>query len=167
MSKRELEPDIDYQKAFGNHLRRLREQVGWTQIDLSIHSGVSEYQISIIENGHQGPNLQTIKAIAVALGKHPMQLLDFKYDLKLNTNFPKQRDPRTPTTKILHLLVAENFFKQPKSVKDVTAYCNERFSVTLRSASTSGALLVLVSKKKLKITKSKERKNLYQNLKNR
>lgn len=161
MSKRELKPDIGYQKAFGDHLRKLREQVGWTQLDLAVHSKISEYQISIIENGHEAPNLQTIKAIGVALGKHPSQLLDFRYNLKLNTTFPKKTEPNPATTQFISRLISEGFFKHPKTVKDVTTYCMDKLSVELRSANTSGALLLFVKKKKLKVVKSKDGKNLY------
>jgi transcriptional regulator with XRE-family HTH domain len=162
VSKRELVPDLEYQKAFGERVRNLREEVGWTQIDLSIHSQVSEYQISVIENGHVGANLQTIKSIAAALGKRPSELLDFKFPIKLNTNFPKKTKSQSGTTSNINKLVGENFFKHARSVKEVIDRCYEKFGVRQRSTDTSGALLQLVKKQVLKIAKSTDGKNLYQ-----
>jgi transcriptional regulator with XRE-family HTH domain len=164
--QRELEPDLEYQKAFGEHLREMRDRIGFTQVDLSVYSKVSVHQIGIIENGHEAPTLQTIKALAVGLGKHPSELLNFKFSLKLNANFPRKREKRLSTTYLINLLLADNFFSSPRSVKDVVDKCSERSNVKLRSTDTSGALLILVKKKTLKVIKSGN-KNLYQNVKTR
>lgn len=56
-------------------VRALREKLGWTQYDLSIHVRecnpdvmVTPAAISKLENGHQSPELETACAIANALG---------------------------------------------------------------------------------------------------
>ncbi|AYB32027.1 helix-turn-helix domain-containing protein [Chryseolinea soli] len=164
MAKRELEPDLGYQKAFGNRVRELREKVGWTQVDLSIYSKVSDYQISVIENGHEAANLQTIKAIAAALGKLPSELLDFKYPIKLNNSFPKKPKEKLGTTGHIQKLFSEGYFVDPKSVKNVIEYVFEVTGTKLVSKDTSGALLVFAKNKLLRIIR-REGRNLYQSIK--
>lgn len=151
--------DLEYQRAFGNHLRKLREAVGWTQIDLSVVSRINESHISQIERGATGPNLQSLRAFAIALGKEPADLLSFDFDLKLNTNFALQgRRVRGPkTTSFVKKLVADGFFKKPKSVSEVLQRCKSDFNVTLVSNDTSGALIRLAERgvlKKIKTDKS-------------
>jgi len=159
--------DLEYQIAFGKKIKEIREGRGWSQIDLAAHSSISESQISSIENGHGSPRLHTIKALAVALGKNPMELFDFNFELKLNTNFtPKVRKgKKLGTTHHIKKLVDENFFKTPKSVKDVVEQCKKKFNINLPSADTSGALLLLVAANVLRKVSSASGKNSYQNYK--
>jgi transcriptional regulator with XRE-family HTH domain len=155
--------DLKYQAAFGKKLKETREKLGWSQVDLAANSSVSEGQISAIENGHESPRLYTIKSLAVALGKTPSELLDFPYEFKLNTNFKRPKTRKSGTTNLIKKLFAEGFFIAPKSVSDVVVQCKKKFNITLRSAETSGALLLLVNSKSLKKIKSRKNKNLYQN----
>jgi transcriptional regulator with XRE-family HTH domain len=153
VSKREFRPDVDYQKAFGQNLRQLRESTGWTQVDLSVYAGVSEYQISVIENGHQGPNFQTLRAIAVALGKYPQELFDFKYTLKLNSNFPTKEKKKPGSTKIIRSLIDNGFFKQQRSVRDVISEIRASFKMNIRTSEVSAVLLALSGRKQIRITR--------------
>ena len=56
------------QNAFGTAVRLRREAQGWTQADLSMHSGVSQSQVSKLERGEVEPMLSTAKAFARAFG---------------------------------------------------------------------------------------------------
>jgi transcriptional regulator with XRE-family HTH domain len=155
--------DLNYRSAFGKRVKAIREKLGWSQVDLSANSAISEGQISAIENGHESPRLDTIKSLAVALGKTPSQLLDFPYDLKLNTNFKRAKARKSGTTNLIKKLFEDGFFKTPKSVRNVVEQCKKKFNVTLRSAETSGALLSLVNGNGLKKIRVGKNKNLYQN----
>ncbi len=55
-------------KAFGQVLRDRRNQVGLSQMELSLSSGLSSSFISQIENGLRGSSLDTIDKLAKALG---------------------------------------------------------------------------------------------------
>lgn len=147
-----IQRDLKYQQAFGKHLKKLREDRNWTQIDLSAVSRISEIQISKIETGEDGPNFQTIRALAIALGKHPAKLFDFEYDLKLNTDFSSRtkKKEKPGTTSWINQLVADNFFKGPKSVAEVIGRCESAYGANLGSAATSAALRKLVESKTLK-----------------
>lgn len=162
--KRSLDKDLKYQKAFGERVKDLREKLAWVQGDLAVSSGVSETQISVIENGHESPQLHTLKAIALALGKTPSQLLDFPYELKINTNFRKGKIRKTGVTSHIKKLHSDGFFRSQRSVNDVIAQCKKKFNLDFRSAETSGALLLLVNAKQLKKVILSKNRNLYQNL---
>ena len=161
MSKRELEPNFEFRYAFGQHLKSLRNAVGWTQGDLYAYSKVSVYQIGRIENGHEGPNSETLLALAQALGKYPSQLYEFKFPYKLNKAFPKVIKKKPGTTESLNQLLEDDFFTKPKSVSEVVKAAHERLGKKLKSADVSGALLILAKKRKMKITKNGSI-NLYQ-----
>lgn len=121
-------------------------------MDLSAVSRINETQISKIEKGIYGSNLQTIRALAVALGVRPLELLNFEFDLKLNTNFTirSKRRKKSGATGVVNKLVSDNYFKSARSVSDVVAFCKKELDISLSSADTSGVLLRLVKSKVLK-----------------
>lgn len=134
-------------------------------MDLSAVSRINETQISKIETGDYGPNLQTIRALAVALGVRPLELLNFDFDLKLNTNFTirSKKRKKSGATGIVNKLVSDNYFKSARSVSDIVTFCKREFDISLSSADTSGVLLRLVKNKILKRVPSQGKgKYLYQ-----
>lgn len=56
-------------------LRELRESKLLTQADVSRATGLSEGQLSKIENGHNKPRASTIRALAEAMGVEPNVVL--------------------------------------------------------------------------------------------
>lgn len=154
--------DVGYQKAFGRRVRELREKRAWTQGDLAVISSISDAQISAIENGRESPRLYTIKSISVALGVTPSNLLDFTYDLKLNTNFRRGKVRKSGTTKLIKGLLSDGFFITPKSVTDVIKHVREKFNVDLISTEVSGVMLLMVGKSQLIKIKESSNRNLYQ-----
>lgn len=153
--------DVAYQKAFGRKVKEVREKRAWTQGDLAVISSVSEAQISAIENGRESPRLHTIKSIAVALGVTPSSLVDFDFDLKLNTNFRRGKVRKSGTTKLIRSLFDDGFFSEPRSVSDVIQQCRSKFNVDLISTEVSGVMLLLVGKSQLtKVTQGANR-NIY------
>ncbi|UII27550.1 helix-turn-helix transcriptional regulator [Fulvivirga maritima] len=69
----------EYINAFGKHLKKLREQKGLTQEELSNRSGQAFSQIGRFERGVRSPTLSTLIAIANGLDVHPKKLLDFDF----------------------------------------------------------------------------------------
>jgi transcriptional regulator with XRE-family HTH domain len=55
----------------GRQVRLSRTEMGWTLKDLSEASGVSVSQLSSIERGAHLPSLESLVAIALALGQKP------------------------------------------------------------------------------------------------
>src|ERR1700730_17517227 len=48
-------------------IRQLREQQGLTQQDIEAKTGLMKCHLSVIENGHKVPALETVERIAAAL----------------------------------------------------------------------------------------------------
>lgn len=55
MNRKELDPESSRVAAFGEQLRRLRDERGWTQDELGEHLGYSGTHISAIETGRRPP----------------------------------------------------------------------------------------------------------------
>jgi transcriptional regulator with XRE-family HTH domain len=51
----------------GGSIRERRIELGWTQAELSQHSGVPQADISRIENGHLDARWSTVRRLSVAL----------------------------------------------------------------------------------------------------
>ena len=61
-----LEPEYAIMKA----LIKARNSEGLTQQDLSARSGISQADISRLENGNANPSIRTLNRLAQAMGKH-------------------------------------------------------------------------------------------------
>lgn len=55
MNRKELDPKISPKAAFGERLRRLRDERGWTQDELAERIGYSGTHISAVETGRRSP----------------------------------------------------------------------------------------------------------------
>lgn len=66
----------DIQKKFGDKLRELRKQKGFSQEALAFRSALHRTYISDIERGSRNVSLKNIEKIAKALGISPKFLLD-------------------------------------------------------------------------------------------
>jgi len=64
-----------YEKQIGLKVSKLREQQGLTTTELAKRVGISQAQISRLENGKQGFRSSTLAKIAHALGVKPVYFL--------------------------------------------------------------------------------------------
>lgn len=64
------------QIEFGDRVRRRRERLGLSQLDLAERSGVHFTYISSVERGHRNVTLMTILRLARALDVNPARLVD-------------------------------------------------------------------------------------------
>lgn len=62
---------------FGLHLKKIREQKGFSLLDVDRMCDLDESNISKIENGKVNIQLSTIFELAKGLGVEPKDLLDF------------------------------------------------------------------------------------------
>ena len=60
---------------FGQRIRKLRKERGWTQVYLAEHTGLGSVYISQLEHGRKEPGLRTIEVLAISFGLTPSQLL--------------------------------------------------------------------------------------------
>ncbi len=54
----------NFQQRFGQRIKSLRHEYGWTQVDLAAKSGVGRVFISQVENGHKDVCLGVMDALA-------------------------------------------------------------------------------------------------------
>jgi transcriptional regulator with XRE-family HTH domain len=153
----------EYREAFGQHIKTLREERGWSQKQLEAVSDLEVSHISSIENGRYAVTLNTILSLAVALGKYPDELFKFDFNLRLNTDFKVQdRKRRSPgTTKALDGLAEGSFFTTPKRVNDVVHHLANEEKIVVQSSIVSAALKRLVDGKRLKRISSAEKKGMF------
>jgi transcriptional regulator with XRE-family HTH domain len=64
-------------KDFGKHLRKLREEKGWTQEELADRAGMHFTYIGQIERGVRNPSLVNLYKLARALKVDSGELLPF------------------------------------------------------------------------------------------
>jgi transcriptional regulator with XRE-family HTH domain len=64
-------------QEFGAHLKKVREDKGFTLLELDYRCDLNESNISKIENGKFDIRLSTIFELAKGLGVEPKELLDF------------------------------------------------------------------------------------------
>ncbi len=69
--------DDEIKKKFGRHLRKLREDRGWTQEDLADKAGMHFTYIGQIERGLRNPSLVNLERLAKALKIDAGKLLPF------------------------------------------------------------------------------------------
>jgi transcriptional regulator with XRE-family HTH domain len=67
---------VDIQQKFGNKIRKLRKQKGFSQEELAFQSGLHRTYISDIERGFRNVSLKNIEKIAKALGVNAKDLLE-------------------------------------------------------------------------------------------
>jgi transcriptional regulator with XRE-family HTH domain len=67
-------------KAFGEHLRKLRESRNLSQEELYDRAGLSKNQVGNIERGEVNTSISTAYAIASALNVELSQLFSFSID---------------------------------------------------------------------------------------
>ncbi|MFE4593202.1 helix-turn-helix domain-containing protein [Streptomyces laurentii] len=68
VNRRELTPDASPQAAYGARLRRLREERGWSQVELGVQVEYSGTHISQVETARKLPTLRFSKRVDSALG---------------------------------------------------------------------------------------------------
>ncbi|MYT34259.1 MULTISPECIES: helix-turn-helix transcriptional regulator [unclassified Streptomyces] len=68
VNRRELNPDESPNARFGERLRRLREERGWTQEELADRTGYSDTHVSAVETGRRSPTPRFAKSSDNAFG---------------------------------------------------------------------------------------------------
>lgn len=67
--------------APGEMVRELRELKGWSQLDLAAETGISQTNISAIENGRVQLGKERAIVLAEALSVHPASIMFADYDV--------------------------------------------------------------------------------------
>lgn len=73
-----LKDEQHIREAFGKHLKSLRDERDWSQVDLSHAADLDPGYIGKIERGRVNPGLTYLVAIARGLDITLTELMDFK-----------------------------------------------------------------------------------------
>ena len=65
----------------GEMIRELRELKGWSQLDLASETGISQTNISAIENGRVNLGKERVIVLAEALSVHPASIMFADYEV--------------------------------------------------------------------------------------
>ena len=149
-------------KLIGGKIKKLRERAGLEIEDIAEITGFHRNTIISIERG-SNTDLSHFVQIAFALGKQPGELLGMDFDIKQRNQLSATRKQKNRLTSRITALIKEDFFKTPKSSKDVQGELAEKYpdSVNLETKNISVILKRKVVNGKLKAKKSR-RSNLYQ-----
>lgn len=74
--------NVEYGKAFGENLKKLRTSKKLSRETLGAIAGIEAKQIYLIEVKGQSPTVATLVALAIAMSVHPKKLLDFEFDFE-------------------------------------------------------------------------------------
>lgn len=66
---------MDISKQFGNRIRQIRDEAGWSQEELADRTGLHRTYISGLERGVRNPTLIVIEKLANAFSISPSLLL--------------------------------------------------------------------------------------------
>lgn len=130
----------------GKEIKERREELSYSQKDVSNMTGLTINMISTFENG-RGATLNNFLLICRALKIQPKEILKNDIDLTPLYNLPPDSKRRKEVTRKLdHLVYDSDFFETPKRVSDVIkeldsdkAYSN-KFSVYLTGYCKEGEL---------------------------
>lgn len=61
--------ELEVEYAIMNEMLKAREELGMSQQELSTKTGITQPDISKLENGKANPSIETLKKIAGAFGK--------------------------------------------------------------------------------------------------
>ena len=73
--RKQFQPRVGVEKAFGEVMREARENLGMSQMGLHIKTGLDRTFISDLERGVQCPSLRTIFRVAKGLSLTPNNLI--------------------------------------------------------------------------------------------
>jgi transcriptional regulator with XRE-family HTH domain len=59
---------MDIRALVGRNVRRARIELGLTQEELADRAGTSQFYVSSLEAGRRNPTIETVHALAVAMG---------------------------------------------------------------------------------------------------
>lgn len=66
---------MDMRKLVGRNVRRIRIEKGLTQEQLAERAGVSQYYVSLLENGGRNPTVVSLWELSQALGVSHVDLV--------------------------------------------------------------------------------------------
>ena len=74
-SRKQIQPAVGPEKAFGLALRQLREEKGVSQEQFAFEAGLDRSYMSMVERGLRSPTMRTVLRFAETLGVRPSEIV--------------------------------------------------------------------------------------------
>ena len=74
-SRKQIQPTVGPEKAFGLALRQLREAKGVSQEQFAFEAGLDRSYMSMVERGLRSPTMRTVLRLADTLGVRPSEIV--------------------------------------------------------------------------------------------
>lgn len=139
---------IEYHKAVGEKVRRIREDLCWSQSYLGSVAELDRSQIQRIEKGKPF-TLATLIKVSVALGRQPWEFLDVGYELPVNTDLEPHPARSPGCSETVDRIVESSFMDVPRTTKEIVEEGAASYGIALNSSAVSGRLGVLVARGQL------------------
>jgi len=75
ITRKQIQPEIGPEKAFGNALREVRQSKEISQEQLGFDAGFDRTYISLIERGINSPTIRTVVRLAAVLNVPPSKIV--------------------------------------------------------------------------------------------
>jgi transcriptional regulator with XRE-family HTH domain len=140
----------------GRHLRKLREEKGFTIEEVAAKTGFSNETIGKMEAGSD-TDITHLVDFALAIGIHPKEIFNTEFNIKLRSIEPKIRANPVEndfTAKIIYLIV-NGFFDIGRFATDVCIKLREFYpkNIIIKSKNISTLLMREVENKRLEFIK--------------
>ena len=66
---------MDIKQKFGNKIKKLRTEKGWSQEKLALNAGLDRTYLPSLEKGERNVSLEVIEKLAIALHVEPYELI--------------------------------------------------------------------------------------------
>lgn len=124
MNRKELNPEKSPLDAFGERLRRLRDERGWTQDELGLRMGYSGTHISAVEVGRRSPTRRFAKKADDALGTGSLLARQEKAvrETALLDGFPDfvEKEVQATEIRLFELTIVPGLLQTPEYAAAVT-----------------------------------------------
>ncbi|SEG76039.1 Transcriptional regulator, contains XRE-family HTH domain [Actinacidiphila yanglinensis] len=145
VNRKKLDPDSSPEAAFGQHLRRLRDERGWTQDELGARMRCTGTHISAVETGRRPPTGHFALSADTAFGTGDkfQRMVSALKNTALLEGFPEyvRQEVRAAEIRVFEVGLVPGLLQTPEYAAAITGSAVSRGSITKQQAEQRLALL--------------------------
>ena len=145
VNRKELDPETSPEAAFGQRLRHLRDERGWTQDELGARMGCTGTHISAVETGRRPPTGRFAFSAdrAFGTGDKFQRMVSALQNTALLDGFPEyvRQEVRAAEIRLFELGIVPGLLQTPEYAAAITTGAVRRGAITEQQAEERLALL--------------------------
>ncbi|MER5553763.1 helix-turn-helix transcriptional regulator [Streptomyces sp. NPDC002793] len=145
VNRKELDPETSPGAAFGQHLRQLRDERGWTQDELGARMGCTGTHISAVETGRRPPTGRFALSADRAFGSGDrfQRMVRALQNTALLEGFPEyvRQEVRAAEIRLFELGIVPGLLQTPEYAAAITTGAVRRGAITEQQAEERLTLL--------------------------